>query len=279
MARKTIFFCFLILLIPALALSADRFISGTDTVTDTETGMMWELADSTGKMNWVEARDYCETLTTGAYSDWRLPNRKELQSIIDYGKYDSALDTDVFTTPSGAGDSYWSSTSVYPAEKDAPATDAWYVSCVDGSIASEAKTADHYVRAVRGGQNDTGNNITITVPEQSSSNWMVGRMMPIIWTVGSSKSDVKITLIGGGMEQEKVIAESTPNDGSYIWWSIDAEPASDYSLKIMPSEGKEASYQTTQGMFSIGEDSGFGSKVELEDIILGLQILVQQQGQ
>ena len=267
MARKTIFFCFLMLLIPALALSAE-------TVTDTETGMMWELADSANTMNWAEARDYCESLTTGEYSDWRLPNRKELQSIIDYGKYKPALDKEVFTTANGAADAYWSSTSVYPAGKDDPATDAWYVSCVDGSIASEAKTADHYVRAVRGGQNDTGDNITVTVPEQSSSNWMVGRVMPIIWMAGKSKSDVKIILIGGGVEQ--VITESTPNDGSFIWWNIEAPAASDYSLAIMPTDGKEAAYQTTQGLFSIAEDAGFGSQVDLQDIIKGLQYLSGQ---
>ena len=70
-----------------------RFTLGTDVssncVKDNLTGLMW-LRSSPGKMGWVEAITYCEGLDgaagRGGYSDWRLPNIKELQSLIDFGQ-------------------------------------------------------------------------------------------------------------------------------------------------------------------------------------------------
>jgi hypothetical protein len=63
------------------------------TVTDRATGLTWMLVDSghlragknnDGKLNWQEALAWSEGLDYGGHSDWRLPNVKELQSIVDY---------------------------------------------------------------------------------------------------------------------------------------------------------------------------------------------------
>jgi hypothetical protein len=58
------------------------------TVTDKATGLMWMKVDSgklkAGKMNWQRALEWAENLEYAGYSDWRLPNAKELQSIVDY---------------------------------------------------------------------------------------------------------------------------------------------------------------------------------------------------
>lgn len=63
------------------------------TITDKATGLMWMKVDSgkleagknkDGKMSWQEALDWAENLQYAGYSDWRLPNVKELQSIVDY---------------------------------------------------------------------------------------------------------------------------------------------------------------------------------------------------
>ena len=45
---------------------------------------MWQKSGSKKGMNWREALKYAETLELGGYDDWRLPNAKELQSIVDY---------------------------------------------------------------------------------------------------------------------------------------------------------------------------------------------------
>jgi len=55
-----------------------------NTITDKATSLMWMKNDSNEWLNWEEALEYCEKLVLSGYSDWRLPNTKELQSIVDY---------------------------------------------------------------------------------------------------------------------------------------------------------------------------------------------------
>jgi hypothetical protein len=54
------------------------------TITDTATGLMWMKADSGKGMDWKDALNYAETFEHAGYDDWRLPNAKELQYIVDY---------------------------------------------------------------------------------------------------------------------------------------------------------------------------------------------------
>ena len=61
--------------------------NGDGTLTDRATGLMWSKADSRVGMNWAAALAWVQAQNTGkhlGYSDWRLPNAKELQSIVDY---------------------------------------------------------------------------------------------------------------------------------------------------------------------------------------------------
>lgn len=58
--------------------------NGDDTVTDNATGLMWQQADDGNGYNWQEALAYAENSELAGYTDWRLPNTKELQSIVDY---------------------------------------------------------------------------------------------------------------------------------------------------------------------------------------------------
>lgn len=73
---------------PGVAWPIERFVDHNDgTVTDLLTGLMW-LKDggSSSLLNWADAVDYCENLTTNGYSDWHLPNINEIGSLIHYGK-------------------------------------------------------------------------------------------------------------------------------------------------------------------------------------------------
>ncbi len=72
----------------------NRFLENTDgTVTDGATGLTWMKLDSgalhagywrDGRLNWRQALAWAENLTYAGLSDWRLPNAKELQSLVDY---------------------------------------------------------------------------------------------------------------------------------------------------------------------------------------------------
>ena len=101
------------------------------TVTDKATGLMWMKVDSAklkagknkdGKMNWQEDLDWAQNLEYAGYSDWRLPNVKEFQSIVDYTRSpattNSAAINPVFQTTSFIAESgkadypyYWTGTT------------------------------------------------------------------------------------------------------------------------------------------------------------------------
>jgi hypothetical protein len=60
--------------------------NGDGTISDLATGLMWAKADSGKAMNWQDSLAYCENLRLAGHADWRLPNAKELQSIVDYSR-------------------------------------------------------------------------------------------------------------------------------------------------------------------------------------------------
>ncbi|MBI4583862.1 MAG: DUF1566 domain-containing protein [Planctomycetes bacterium] len=63
-----------------------RFIDNQDgTVTDTCTGLMWFKGIHVGD-SWCEGLSFSESLSHAGHDDWRLPNVRELQSIVDYGR-------------------------------------------------------------------------------------------------------------------------------------------------------------------------------------------------
>ena len=75
--------------------------NGDGTVTDSATGLMWAQADSIIGMDWESALAYAESSELAGHTDWRLPNTKELQSIVDYtrspGTTDSAAIDPIFS--------------------------------------------------------------------------------------------------------------------------------------------------------------------------------------
>ena len=96
--------------------------NGDSTISDNATGLMWMQNDSKIGMTWENALSYSENLQYAGYSDWRLPDAKELQSILDYtrspGTTNSAAINPLFTaTPiiNEADQSdygfYWTSTT------------------------------------------------------------------------------------------------------------------------------------------------------------------------
>lgn len=67
--------------------------NGDGTITDNATGLTWMQSDSgalisgthvSGGLNWQEALNWCESLDYAEATDWRLPDIKELHSIVDY---------------------------------------------------------------------------------------------------------------------------------------------------------------------------------------------------
>jgi len=129
--------------------------NGNGTVTDNLTGLIWlKNANCFGLKNWATALNDANTLASGACGlsdgsvagDWRLPNVRELQSLIDYGRVIPALPSGHPFTGVQSAD-YWTSTSsaFYPPH-------AWRVGLYVGGVNVDAKTLTYYVWSVRGGQ-------------------------------------------------------------------------------------------------------------------------------
>ena len=170
--------------------------NGDGTISDLNTGLMWEKKDddNTGGLHdrddtytWDDTfsifidelnnrcnDDETEDCTVGGdatcaalfgpgakcgfagYRDWRVPNVKELQSIVDYERFSLSIDPvfnsgcvpdcTVLTCSCTTSSDYWSSTS-----RASSPTFAWGVSFSGGDVDFNPKGGNSFVRAVRGG--------------------------------------------------------------------------------------------------------------------------------
>jgi len=134
-------------------------LSGDRVVEDTATGLMWQGctagkhgascdendADAGGPHVWKSALAYCEGLSWAGHDDWRLPNRKELFSIVDDRRTAPAMDIVAFPGAPPAG-SFLSSTgdAYFPIE-------TWTISIEDGSVWEYLKDSIGSVLCVRDG--------------------------------------------------------------------------------------------------------------------------------
>jgi len=138
--------------------SAGFIDNGDGTVTDSNTYLMWQrcTAPSTevncggvtpATYTWDNALAYCNGLTLGGYTDWRLPNIKSLESLVDVTKATGPnINTGYF--PDTRLDDYWTSTTIAGT-----GSMAWYISFnLVYAIAFDLDKRDTiYVRCVRGG--------------------------------------------------------------------------------------------------------------------------------
>jgi len=126
-------------------------------VIDNLTGLMWQgcPTGNTGSdcqygsatsFNWQSAVASCDALDWGGFTDWHLPDEYELHSIVDAGRYGSAIDPVAFPYSSIA-DEFWTSSSF----ASHPSSLALTVYFYSGTISNTLKTNGKLVRCVRGG--------------------------------------------------------------------------------------------------------------------------------
>lgn len=130
-----------LLLVPLVSHAVGDYTdNGDSTVTDNETGMMW-IQNQAGVMNWQGTLSYCETLELAAYTDWRLPNIKEFQTVVD-DSVSVVFDGTYFSWYQSA---YWSSTTAASTPSEALILN-W-----NGEISLSVKSISKYIVCVRGG--------------------------------------------------------------------------------------------------------------------------------
>ena len=138
---------------------AERFTDNNDgTVTDSKTALMWQqcligqtwtshsCGGSTTTYTWAEALNLVDTANTNnmhGYNDWRLPNVKELMSIVERNKMSPSINLSVFYgTPEAS--IVWSSSPTRTP------TEAYNVSYSSGNFFAAAISSTYEVRLVRG---------------------------------------------------------------------------------------------------------------------------------
>ena len=149
-----------------VAWPSPRFTDNSNgTVTDNFTGLIWlknanctdtvgGVISSHGSLNWANALTWSNALASGACGltdastagQWRLPNRKELKSLLDRSQYNPSLPSGHPFT--GVQSKYYWSSSTYAGDS----TYAWNVSMGGGGVNYLIKTYNGYVWPVRAGQ-------------------------------------------------------------------------------------------------------------------------------
>ncbi len=97
------------------AYGKNKFVLGGDgTIIDKATGLTWQQGDNGKATSWKSALAYCEGLSLAGKKDWRLPNAKELQSIVDYSRSPATTGTAAISSlfkVTTVESWYWSSTT------------------------------------------------------------------------------------------------------------------------------------------------------------------------
>jgi arylsulfatase A-like enzyme len=112
--------------------------NGDGTITDTATGLMWMQNDNGSGILWESALSYAENFNYAGFSDWRLPDVKELHSILDYSRSpettSSAAINPIFnctqiTNEAGKNDyPFYTSSTTFCSQTPSNGTSACYVS-------------------------------------------------------------------------------------------------------------------------------------------------------
>jgi hypothetical protein len=124
--------------------------NGDGMVTDLNTGLMWQQGDSQNDgvgRAWQDAVDYCASLDLANHTDWHLPTKLELISLVDVGIFPGpTVNTTYF--PHCRSNDYWSSS----AHANIPGV-AWAVHFDSGYVNPHYKSDSLYVyvRCVRVG--------------------------------------------------------------------------------------------------------------------------------
>ena len=128
--------------------------NGNGTVTDNLTGLVWlKDANPCGKKNWSQALTFCNNLSNGraglrdasSPGDWRLPNIREIYSLVDFSQFNPALPPNhPFVKQQSS--LYWSSTVDIGS-----AAGAWLVNFYRGYVGVYYQAGEYYVHPVRSG--------------------------------------------------------------------------------------------------------------------------------
>ena len=118
------------------------FIREGDVVKDKQTGFIWQDNNDTQKriFTHTQAQTYCDNLTLDNISQWELPSREELLTLVEYDRYSPAI---VYTFKHFFKGHYWTSDKSAKREKQ-----FWYVDFNFGDTDYRKQTQLSSVRCI-----------------------------------------------------------------------------------------------------------------------------------
>lgn len=123
-----------------LVVGQGSYSEANGTVTDLNTGLVWEKEDNATETDWADANIYCEELELEGLT-WRLPTIDELIGLTDKNASDPAIDP-IFTNTKNS--QYWTGSEYLGTATD----DAWSVNFTNANTNNPDKNETHYVRCV-----------------------------------------------------------------------------------------------------------------------------------
>jgi hypothetical protein len=107
-----------------------------------ENNLIWQDNEDSAKkkLSFYEGEEYCKNLIIENYSNWRLPTKEELESIMDKTKFNPAIKDNFVNT--GTKDWYWTSSEIL--------NKAYIVLFYRGYTNIDDKSNKHFIRCVRG---------------------------------------------------------------------------------------------------------------------------------
>lgn len=134
--------------------ASSRYSASNGVVTDNKTSLMWQQCSlgqtySSGscsgtatRLTWTVATSQASAASDFGFSDWRLPDRKELESLVDLACASPAINAEIF--PATAAVRYWSSSPYLSGDSL-----LWSLNFYDGQVFAQAGTETAAVRLVR----------------------------------------------------------------------------------------------------------------------------------
>ena len=110
------------------------------TVIDKSTGLMWQKKTENKKRDWEDAKRFCDELSLGGYSDWRMPALEVMKDMVDEK-------SDLFSQYK-LNSKYWSSS--HNCNPGLDTKRRCIVNFFNGYSSKESKKEGMYVRCVRG---------------------------------------------------------------------------------------------------------------------------------
>jgi hypothetical protein len=154
-------------------------------VTDNVSGLKWEdtehVANTT--LNYADAEEYCENLTLGGITDWRVPTLKELWYLHDRLIINPALNSTFKNYKTNINYYIWTSTSVTYSGYESR---NWVLDSYCGSDGWVSRTDSNYIRCVSGISDYEFRNIEFE--RNDNINTILDKRHNLIWQNDSSSS-------------------------------------------------------------------------------------------